>query len=165
MLLGPPGSGKSTIGAALAAFGYRWREWEPVLLARWNTIENFLDNKAQALAEHQAEVAAFIRGSGPPAVFETTGISDAPFLDALASEVSLFVVRLDVTLEEALRRIAARLGGQHLTDELERNRATWEAFYRLVAPHRPTNLVIDTATTSPSEAAARIDRAFTLAGE
>ncbi len=32
VLVGAPGSGKSTIGELLGASGFRWREWEPIIL-------------------------------------------------------------------------------------------------------------------------------------
>lgn len=162
MLLGPPGSGKSTIGAALGALGYRWREWEPELLARWGSRENFIANKERALAEHHADITAWIAEPGAAAVLETTGISDAVFLDALAEAHQPFVVRLDVTLEGALRRVRSRPGGQHLSDEEERNRATWRTFQELVAPNRAANLAIDTTAVGADEAAMRIDEAFSL---
>jgi shikimate kinase len=162
VLLGPPASGKSTIGAALGSLGYRWREWEPILLARWGSLETFIANKATALPEHHAEILAFVSETGPPAVLETTGISDAPFLDVLSDTHEPFFVRLDVPLDEALRRVAERPAGQHLSDELERNRATWQAFQDLVVPRRKPNLIIDTAMVDADEAAALVHEAFSL---
>lgn len=162
VLLGPPGSGKSTVGAVLGSLGYRWREWEPILLARWGSRQAFIANKEQALAEHRAELAAFVREVGNPAVLETTGISDSRFLDALSTDATLFVVRLDVPLEEALGRVSARARGHHLSDDTERNRATWQAFQEMVVPRRKAHLVIDTVSVGPNEAATLIDRAFSV---
>ena len=165
MLLGPPGGGKSTVGAALGALGYRWREWEPTLLERWGSRENFIANKERALREHQGDLAAFISEPGEPAVLETTGVSDAAFLDILARAADVFVVRLDVPLDEALRRVRTRAAGAHLSDDEERNRATWQAFEERVVPNRAVNLVIDTTTVRAEEAAARIHGAFSLRPE
>jgi len=160
VLLGPPGSGKSTVGAALGALGYRWREWEPVLLERWGSRENFIANKERALREHQGDLAAFITEPGEPAVLETTGISDAAFLDVLVRAADVFVVRLDVPMDEALRRVRSRAAGEHLSDGEERNRATWQAFHEFVVPNRTANLVIDTTTVGAEDAAGQIHEAF-----
>src|SRR5215211_1264592 len=86
VLLGPPGSGKSAIGRALAREGLRWREWESLLLERWGTTENFVANKFAALADHHAELLAFVAEPGTAAVLESTGLSDAEFLDDLMQQ-------------------------------------------------------------------------------
>ena len=160
VLLGPPASGKSTVGAALGALGYRWREWEPVLIERWGSRENFIANKERALREHQGDLAAFITEPGGTAVLETTGISDAPFLDILMRTADVFVVRLDVPLDAALGRVRGRTAGQHFSDDEDPNRATWQAFQDLVVPNRTANLVIDTTTVGAAEAAALIHEGF-----
>lgn len=153
MLLGPPASGKSTVGQELARLGFRWREWEQYILERWGSREAFVAVKDVALPELQAEIRSWIDTEGPVAAIETTGLSDATFLDSLERDQVSFVVRLDVSEEEALRRVAARPRGRHLTDDREMNRRVWQAFATGVRPDRRTDLTVDTENTEPGEAA------------
>lgn len=157
VLLGPPGSGKSTVGTELGRLGLAWRDWEPRLLEAWGDRQQFLANKEAALAGLHAELRAFIESADSAAVLESTGLSDRDFLDELQREQpgTLFV-RLDVSETEALRRAAGRLQGRHLADDLEANRAVWRAFATHVAPNRRVDLVIDTESVGPAEAALTI---------
>ena len=152
VLLGPPGSGKSAVGMALARRGLRWRDWEMLLLERWGSTQNFAANKSAALTAHHDELRAFIDAPGAAAVMESTGLSDAAFLDALATRKPL-VVRLDVSADEALRRIDAREPGHHFSDDVELNRMVWGRFYELVAPARSCELTVDTELISIEETA------------
>jgi dephospho-CoA kinase len=156
VLLGPPGSGKSTVGAALGELGFRWREWEPVILERWGSREHFVEEKASALPWLHSEIRDWIDLDHSIAVIETTGLSDAPLLDTLERESMAFVVRLDVSEDEAMRRIAQRPSHRHLSDELEINRRVWRAFYAVVAPTRDVDAVVGTEVNSPTEIAALI---------
>jgi dephospho-CoA kinase len=153
VLLGPPASGKSAVGQELERAGFRWREWEQVILDRWGSRDAFVAVKDVALPELQREIRSWIDSDGPVAVIETTGLSDAAFLDSFERDQMSFVVRLDVSEEEALRRAAARPSGHHLTDDLEINRLTSRAFATRVAPHRRIDLCIDTERVEPAEAA------------
>jgi shikimate kinase len=155
VLLGPPGSGKSTIGAALAGRGLRWCDWEALLLERWGSTATFVEHKAEALTAHHEELRAFIEAPGAPAVVESTGISDAAFLDGLARYAPLFV-RLDVSEGEALRRIGLRAAGRHFSDDFTSNRAVWQRFYEVVAPGRDCATVINTEQVTVEDAAARV---------
>jgi shikimate kinase len=164
VLLGAPGSGKSAVGVGLAALGFRWREWERSLVERWGSRESFVANKTEALEGLHDEMLAFIDSADAAVAIETTGLSDAEFLDDLSLGHRMFVVRLDVSQAEATRRVALRASGRHLTDDIEPNRAIWRAFYETVAPRRHADLVIDTERTSPSHAAARIIEAMRSLG-
>lgn len=156
VLLGAPGSGKTTVGEELARRGLRWREWEMWLLERWGSGEAFVAAKAQALPELHAAIRAWIAEPGPPAAIESTGLSDTPFLDALAGEHRCLVVRLDVSYDEALARVTSRDRGRHLGDDPRRLARVFQAFQQVVVTARPVDLVIDTARLSPGHAAALV---------
>lgn len=159
VLLGPPGSGKSTIGTELGRLGLSWRDWEPRLLEAWGDRERFLANKEAALAALHGELREFIESADSAAVLESTGLSDREFLDELQREQpGTFVVRLDVSEDEALRRAAERPQGRHLADDPEANRAVWRAFATHVVPNRRVDLVIDTENVGAAEAALTILR-------
>jgi hypothetical protein len=83
VLLGPPGSGKSTVGAVLGGLGLRWRDWEPMILERWGSREEFVAAKPVALPWLHDEIVHWIDSDDVLAVIETTGLSDAPLLDRL----------------------------------------------------------------------------------
>ena len=154
VLLGAPGSGKTTVGEELALRGLRWREWELWMLERWGSRQAFLAVKAEALPELHRAIRAWTAEPGPPAAIESTGLSDAAFLDALAGEHRCLVVRLDVSYDDALARVTTRARGRHLGDDPGGLRPVWQAFDQVVVPARPVDLVIDTARIPPAHAAA-----------
>jgi shikimate kinase len=159
VLLGPPGSGKSAIGRELGRLGLRWREWEPAILARWGSRERFVAHKTEALATLHEEILSWIRSDEPVAVIETTGLSDAPLLSALEQSGEAFVVRLDVSEDEAIRRVARRAQGRHLSDDIESNRGVWPAFHEHVLLRRQIDLTVNTDETAVEAAAAAITSA------
>jgi len=156
VLLGAPGSGKTAVGEALARRGLRWREWELWILEQWGSRDSFVAQKAEALPALHRAIRTWIAEPGPPAAIESTGLSDAAFLDALPGEHRCLVVRLDVAEDEALARVAVRPRDRHLSDESEAARTVWRAFHELVVPHRPVDLVIDTARLPPAHTAALV---------
>ena len=151
VLLGAPASGKTTVGEALHAAGLRWRDWESWILDRWNSRDQFLDVKAQALPVLHAETRDWINSGETTAVIETTGLSDEPLIRSLVDGGETLVIRLDVTEGEASRRAAERKQGSHLTDDAELTRRTWNAFYKEVAPRTDIDVVIDTEATPVNE--------------
>ena len=156
VLLGAPGSGKSSVDRALGELGLRWREWEPWVLERWGSGEDFVAHKVEALADLHKEIRAF-RGAGPTAaVIESTGLSDREFLDALQAEGGTLFVRLDVSEAVAVQRVTSRPQGEHLADDVTRSRAVWRAFDESVRSRRAVDLVINTEDVSIDDAVARI---------
>ena len=95
---------------------------------------------------------------------ETTGLSDASWLDQLVAAYDVLVVRLDVPVTAAANRIRDRAQGRHLTDDPDASRQVWEAFYDVVAPNRSVDLVIDTEALDMSEAADQITAALSRRG-
>jgi hypothetical protein len=156
VLLGPPGSGKTTVGAELGRLGFRFREWEMAIIERWGTRAEFVAHKTTALPDLQRDIRTWIEDDGARAVIESTGLSDGPFLDELAHDMTCFVVRFDVSEEEAERRLAFRAPGRHLTDDFAGNRRVRGEYETQVMPHRPVDLIIDSDRTTAPEAAARI---------
>lgn len=157
VLLGGPGSGKSTVAAELAKLGFRWRDWEVELLRKWGGRDAFLARKEEALSGLWSDILAVADEANAPLVIESTGISDAPFLDRLRAErPGTLIVRLDIEAKEALRRIAGREAGQHLADGIGPNQAAWQAYDSLVRPHRRVDLAVDSSATSATETAQRI---------
>ena len=156
VLLGPPGSGKSTVGAALGRFGLRWRDWEPTILERWGSRQGFLAEKQLALPWLHDEIIRWIESDERRAVVETTGLSDAPLLDRLDRAGMSFVARLDVSEAAAMLRVQERPRNQHLTDDVESNRAIWRAFDELVMPNRRFDAAFDTEALSAERIAAQI---------
>jgi len=153
VLLGAPGSGKSTVGEALGRRGLRWRDREPEILARWGSLAGFAAHKAEALPALHAEILAWVAEAGAPAVVESTVLSDAPLLDALARDHDCLVVRLDVSAAGAAARVAGREAGRHLSDGAGANRAVWQAFQDVVLPSRCADLVFDTEALAPGAVA------------
>ena len=156
ILLGAPGRGKTAVGEELARRGLRWREWELWVLERWGSREAFVARKANALPELHRALRTWIAEGGAPAAIETTGLSDAAFLDALRGDHRCLVVRLDVSEDEAQRRVATRARDRHLSDEPAANRAVWRAFHQVVVPRRDVDLVIDTGRIPPGHTAALV---------
>ena len=159
VLLGPPAAGKTTIGAEMERLGFRWREWELTILERWGSRDAFVANKAEALPRLHADIERWIDEAGPTAVIESTGLSDAVFLDTLVRAGDCVVVRVDVSDAETARRLAIRERGRHLTDDHAGNARVRREYETAVLPHRSVDLVIDGDRTAAGEAAARIAEA------
>jgi shikimate kinase len=151
ILLGPPGSGKTTVGEELARRGMAWRDVEAELRRRWGSRDRFLERKAEALPVLHAELLGWIGGVDVPAVVESTGLSDAPLLDEIERAHDCLIVRLAVSERAGLARVAARAPGRHLTDDPRLVEPVRRAFDEFVVPTRRVHLVLDTEERTPSE--------------
>jgi adenylate kinase family enzyme len=156
VLLGPPGSGKTTVGRILARHGIRWREWEVEIVDRWGSRDAFVAAKDTALPELHRRIRDWLDEAVTPAAIETVGLSDAPLLDELDGAGRALVCRLDAARDVATARIATRSKGEHLTDDAASNDRVWSEFHRHVAQQRRTDLTIDTAEHTPTEIAEQI---------
>lgn len=110
VLMGPPGSGKSFIGKLLARAGVAsYLELEPVLVSRFGSGDEFLRNKAAALAFIRAShIDQLERSTGRPVVLESTGISDRPLIDELRGRYPLRLVHVATPRATCLQRVASR---------------------------------------------------------
>jgi shikimate kinase len=151
ILLGPPASGKTALGRMLGERGWRFREWELELLDAWRNRENLVAHETEALAALHQRVRDLAAAPGLPAVYETTGLADAEFLDQVVTELPTIVVKLDVGLNEARRRARQRPRGEHLADDDAATRRIWNEFATSAA--RAVDLVIDTEKVGLDRAA------------
>ena len=103
-----------------------------------------------------SRILDWVASQNAPAVVESTGLSDAPLFTRLVERSQVITVRLDVTEDEALRRIGDREQGRHLSDDLELNRRVWQAFHERVLPQARVDLVVDTAVQSVDSSLAAI---------
>jgi hypothetical protein len=127
-----------------------------MILERWGSRECFVAEKRLALPWLHDEIIRWIGSDETRAVIETTGLSDAPLLDRLDRTGSSFIARLDVSEAVAMVRVQERPQHQHLTDDVDSNRAVWRAFYDVVAPNRRIDAAFDTEGMSADRIAAHI---------
>jgi hypothetical protein len=79
--------------------------------------ESFVAAKDRALSALHDDQRAWIDERGWAAVLDSTGLSDAAFLDELEQPGTAPVVRAE-SLTAALRRVAGREQGRHLNDDV-----------------------------------------------
>jgi shikimate kinase len=112
VLMGPPGSGKTYLGHALAAaFRVEFIEGERLLLEKYGSTENFVRHKAEALRAYYDHLAALQAERGGVFAFESTGLSDRPQLLALIEANDCALVRIAAPRELCLERVARRAAG------------------------------------------------------
>lgn len=162
ILAGPPGSGKTTIGRCLQTeFGYDFEDREAAMLERWGSRKEFRRHRDEALAEIHREFVQRAGTPGPPLVFETTALTERPFVEQLQREANCFTVVLTVSLEVALGRIASRQQGRNFTNDEEANRSVWEAFQQ-ARTTLLSDLSLDSGTTTAESLAREIEAAVKL---
>jgi len=158
LLVGPMGSGKSTLGAALAArLGLGFVDVDACIVAMAGMSipdifategeAGFRDREAQALADAL---------NHPPAVIATGGGAVLRQANRAAMQAAACVVYLHVSAQEQLRRIQGDrnrplLGSDAPAQRLAELQSQREPLYRQIA-----NLVIDTSVQTPEQLAAAL---------
>ena len=151
VLVGPPGAGKSTVGALLAEhWGVEFRDTDALIEARQgrSISDIFMDDGEPAfrVLEREAVLAALTHGGG------VLALGGGAVLDASVQEalVGHRVVFLDVGIADAARRVGFD-GSRPLL--AVNPRASWN---RLMQVRRPTyeavsTIRVDTAGQTPAE--------------
>jgi len=144
VFLGPPGSGKSHLGELAARrFDLDYVEHEALLLGRWGSREAFIANKAAALDGIEADLRARIGRGHRTVVFESTGLSDRPMLERLATEHPIAIVRVDAPRALCVERVRSRPKGRHFEDDAESAGRFHQFWTRDVAPTWTCDLAVD----------------------
>ncbi|MEX1103656.1 MAG: hypothetical protein WED87_05380 [Dehalococcoidia bacterium] len=163
VLVGPPGSGKTSIGLALGVRGYWFEDREAALVTQYGSIEEFRRQKTEAVARLHAGFLEAMRAEPRPWVYESTALTERDFVARLREAFGGFAVRLEVPVETTAGRIANREPGGNLTNDQALIRIQWQAFTDAYEG-MSFDLSVATGGRSPKEVAAVIDGAFRSRG-
>jgi predicted kinase len=113
--MGPPGSGKSTLGNELDNRGFAtYTELEPLIVEMFGQGEAFVPKRPQAHRWIRNFYRQQLVEANLPVVIETTGIGDREFLQELAQRYSLLLVMLTTPRDLCLDRIGTRPKGRNV---------------------------------------------------
>ena len=135
VLMGPPGSGKSYLGAALRDAGVaRYEEIEPLLVARFGTGAAFAGRKDEALAFIREQYERLLDVPGLPVVIESTGVSDRPMIEAFSERYRLAFVAVDTRRDVCIERVRTRGTCANLSNDVEATGRFHDYWHAEVAP-------------------------------
>ena len=144
VLMGPPGSGKSFIGNALAARGIAsYVELEPLLVAKFGQGDRFLANKRAALAFIRASYETQLASASKPVALESTGVSDRPLLEGLLERFTLALISVHTPKGVCLERVRDRPRHLNIGNDLAATAEFYDFWYREVEPSYPIASTID----------------------
>ncbi len=135
VLMGPPGAGKTRLAErARAELGLSFTSLEPEPIRPFGRGAEFARHKSEALAILEAALLAQHRQGPRPVLIESTGLSDRPILERLATDHRVALLRLGASASTCLWRVSERARGVHHDDDLDRARIQIDHWFRTVAP-------------------------------
>lgn len=116
-LMGPPGSGKSTLGRELDRQGVvSYTELEPILVERFGRGEEFARHRPKAHEWIWSFYRRALQTSPLPVAMETTGIAGRDFLEEIQATGRVLLIKLTTPREVCVSRALSRPKGAHVTD-------------------------------------------------
>ncbi|MEO8179777.1 MAG: AAA family ATPase [Deltaproteobacteria bacterium] len=161
VFMGPPGSGKTYLGCALArAFRVTFVEGERLLLEKYGSTENFVEHKEAALREYYAYLAELQLAKATVVAFESTGISDrADLLDLVAAR-DCAQVRVATPRSRCVERVMTRDTGRNFK-AIDAGQF-YDRWYAEVAPQYSFELVAENGDGATEETLAALAAALRL---
>ncbi len=149
LLMGPPGSGKSTIGSELNERDIAsYTELEPILVEMFGEGEQFLVRRPEAhgwIRDFYREQAV---ESNLPVAYETTGISDREFHEELSRKYKLFYVKIETSRSLCLERVRTRPSGRHVNALTVSAGEFYDYWYSEIEPTYQFDLSVKGTNTS-----------------
>ena len=142
--MGPPGSGKSTIGNRLNARGIAsYVELEPIIVKKFGEGEEFIPKRPEAHRWIRDFYREQITTSEKPVVYETTGISDRDFHQELSTNYKLFYVGVVTCRSLCLERVKTRPRGHNVNASSVSTGEFYDYWYSEIEPTYKFDLLVD----------------------
>ena len=158
VLIGPPGSGKSFLGAQLAARRVAaYTELEPLLRARFGSGDAFGGKLREAGEFLWRSYQAQLRDAKLPVAFESAGVIDRVLLERLRREHRVAFVEVRAARALCVERVVTRSPERsiHATTDRERVGRHYDLWQERVAPTFRFDLWVDGDDVESAVAAVR----------